>query len=97
MTKVRFLFVMTAAGAVRKFFRAEQPMKLGLFMIVPRENDAFGFGGVLRPIKAFSAGPNGAIVLIMYSEQIHKTCYLAYRQVTLLSRQLNFHICTIIT
>ena len=33
---------MTAAGAVIKFFRAEQPIKLGLFIIVPRENDAFG-------------------------------------------------------
>ena len=36
--------VMTAAGAVTQFFRAEQPIKMGLFMIVPRKNDAFGFG-----------------------------------------------------
>ena len=33
---------MNGAGAVAKFFRAEQPIKLGLFMVVPRENDAFG-------------------------------------------------------
>ena len=36
--------MMTAAGAVNEFFRAEQPIKMGLFMIVPRKNDAFGFG-----------------------------------------------------
>ena len=77
------LEVRTAARAVKEFFRAEQPIKLGLFIIVPRENDTFGSGGVLRPIKAFSAGPNDAIVLTMYSEQIHKTYYLAYIQLTL--------------
>ena len=29
--------VMTAAGTVTRFFRAEQPIKMGLFMIVPRK------------------------------------------------------------
>ena len=39
--------VVRAVGAVTIIFRAEQPIKLSLFIIVPRENDAFGFGEYL--------------------------------------------------
>ena len=40
--RVRGDQVIRPGGAVISVFRAEQPIKMGLFIIVPRENDAFG-------------------------------------------------------